>query len=201
MVCMAACILLYSCSASREANRRAQRDEKNTVKVLYPDYPFDTVLAQKALSYGGSTIEGVAFTRAKSGRGTLAKRLYGANILVTLIPVTPYFEEWYRLRKEKGSKTRIYYMSDQAFRYRLETKTDNYGRFKFEKMKPGKYFLQAFLDWENPVTYNRYVGSGYGTYSTVNYYTPEVYYQQHRDRLEEFVEITRDGAVAEVKLK
>ncbi len=184
------------------ANRKA---EKNTIKTLYPESSFDSVVARNALSYGNSTIEGVTFTKPKTQFGykaPLAKRIYGANILVTLFPVTPYFTEWYNLRRAKEGKRTVCYMSDQAFRFRIETKTDDYGRFKFEKMKPGKYFLQAFLEWQNPVNYKRFVGSGYNNYGgTTDYYEWQTYYQQHKDRLEEFVEVEQDGSTVRVTLK
>lgn len=199
-------LLFTSCNAVKDANRKAEKDERNKVKQLYPDYPFDSVLAQKAIGYGNAKIEGVAFTKPKTKLGYNApfeKRIYGAGIVVTLFPVTPYFEQWYELRRKKADKKTVVYMSDQAFRYRIEAKTDNYGRFKFERMKPGKYFLQTFVDWYRPVSYKEYTGqqavNAWG--DVTNYYQWKTYNENHSDRLEKFVEITQDGSVVQVTLK
>ncbi len=196
-----ASVFLLSCSAQKEADRMAER---NTVKTIYPESAFDSIAAKQALSYGTSSIKGVVFTKPKTQFGynaPLAPRIYGKNLRITLLPVTPYFEAWYNLRKEKENKNTIVYMSKQSFRFRLEALSDEYGRFKFERLKPGRYFLQTNLAWVMPKGYNQYVGSGSDGWGTTNYYQYHTYNEQHNDRLEQFVEITQDGTVVEVKLK
>ncbi|MFP3577735.1 hypothetical protein, partial [Brevibacillus sp. SIMBA_040] len=93
-----------------------------------------------------SNIEGVASTKQKTVYGYKAplakKQLAPEGTLVTLYPLTPYFEEFIKLRKQKENKKTLVYISDEAYKYRIETKTDAYGRFKFEKLKPGKYFIE-----------------------------------------------------------
>jgi hypothetical protein len=199
---LAACIVFFAgCNPLKRADRLAN---KNKINVIYPTVPFDSLRAKSALAIGKGTIQGVAFTKPKTQFGykaPLASRIYGANIRVVLYPVTPYLEEWHRLRnKKEGKKTRVY-LSDAAARYGLVTTTDDYGRFTFNQMKPGTYFLQAILNWQHTGTKDVYQGSGYHDYGRTDYYTRQNYSIGHSDRLEEFVTVEKDGEVTKVKLK
>lgn len=171
--------------------------------AYYPQVPFDSVQAKNMLAYGTSSIEGVAFTRVKNGYGMkIGKKMLAINSVVTLFPVTPYFEEWYRLRSKSENKKTSVYMSEQAFNYRITVTTDEYGRFKFDRMKPGKYFLQSFASYTKSGTTPVYRGSGYGSYGgRVDYYDYQNYTNSYSDRIEEFVEVTRDAQAIEIKLK
>jgi hypothetical protein len=70
-----------------------------------------------------------------------------------LFPVTPYFEEFYNMRKKYENKKTTVYMSEEAFKYRVEALTDNRGRFKFEKLKPGKYYLETIVNFTATASY------------------------------------------------
>jgi len=182
-------------------------EEKDKVTVFYPKSSFDSLQAKKQLTKGKATIKGVAFTHPKSSIGVkplLSPRILANQIKITLFPVTPYFEEWYQLRKDKENKRkrRYVYLSDAAYRYRLEAITNSSGKFTFPEMKPGKYFLQGFLGYTSNGSYNEYTGTGYssGGYQT-NYYERKNYSVAHEDRIEEFVEIKEDGEIVKVKLK
>lgn len=173
-------------------------------KIIYPEAVFDSLTAKRQLALGKGTIEGRAFTRPKNQFGfsaPLAERIFARNAKVTLIPVTPYFEAWYELRKKKEGKKTTVYMSDIAYYWRLETTTDDEGYFTFKEMKPGKYFLQAFVDWTTAHSRDVYTGSGYNNYGgRTDYYTPQSYYIDHSNRIEEFVEVKEDGEIVKVKL-
>ncbi|MUV04715.1 hypothetical protein GN157_13445 [Flavobacterium rakeshii] len=202
-VLLMGCITFISCNPLKEADRKA---EKNKVTTLYPEVVFDSLQAKKALQLGNSKIKGVLFTKEKNGWGikpVLGEKQYAANTIVTLLPVTNYFDSWYELRKKKENKKTLVYMSNEAFRYRLETKTDEYGRFTFEQLKPGKYFLQAMLNTSFAHTGQYYTGrSVYGSYGAVAHeYEYKTYYNNQSERIEKFVEIDQDGTVKEVKLR
>jgi hypothetical protein len=86
-----------------------------------------------------------------------------------LFPVTPYFEEFYDMRKKYENKKTTVYMSEEAFKYRVEALTDNRGRFKFEKLKPGKYYLETIVNFTATASYQKQTGTsdaynGYGNY-------------------------------------
>lgn len=173
--------------------------------AYYPQVPFDSLQAKSMLALGTSSIEGVAITGPKSTLGyrtPLAPKIKAANVQVTLFPVTTYFEEWYRLRKNEENKKTSIYMSEEAFRWRITAQTDEYGRFKFTKMKPGKYFIQAIAGYTKSGTVPVYRGSGYNNYGgRTDYYEYQDYTNNYTDRLEKFVEVTRDGQTIEIKLK
>ncbi|OBX20984.1 hypothetical protein A9996_18695 [Gelidibacter algens] len=131
--------------------------------IIYPKEKFNKEASENHLAEGTSGIKGVLFTKEKSLFGfkaPLATKIYGINKSVLLFPVSDYFKSWYELRSKKENKKTRVYMSDEAFAQRFETTTDNFGRFNFEKLKPGKYFLQAFM--ELTITYNKEVNTGTG---------------------------------------
>ena len=168
--------------------------------AYYPQVPFDSLQAKSMLGPGTSSIEGLAYAKVPGQWGS--KKLYATNVVVTLFPVTAYFNEWYKLRGKLENKKSTVYMSEQAFRYCITVQTDEYGRFKFDKMKPGKYFLQSFASYSKSGSTPVYRGSGYNTYGgRTDYYDYQNYTNNYTDRIEEFVEITRDGQAIEIKLK
>ena len=156
------------------------------------------------LSKGTAVIKGVAFTRQKHPLGysvPLSPRILANNMKVVLLPVTSYFEEWYRLRKDKENvrKRRFVYLSKDA--YRLEAVTNSDGEFTFPDMKPGRYFLQGMLDYTLRGSYNAYTGTGYNNYGgQTDYYQKKEYSKNIQDRIEEFVEIKENGEILKVKL-
>lgn len=177
-----------------------EKEEEEKITTLYPEVAFDSIQAKKALALGKGKITGVAFTKA----APLAPRIYANNMKIMLFPVTPYFEAWYKLRnsKENLRKRRYVYMSDQAFRYRLEAISNSVGKFTFPDMKPGKYFLTGNMSWSTTGSYDQLTGTSYGSYGTqANHYEKRYYTQNHEERLEKFVEVKTDGEIVEVKLK
>ncbi|MCY1488729.1 hypothetical protein D3C87_232020 [compost metagenome] len=184
-------------------NLRAQyveKEEEEKITTLYPEAVFDSIQAKKALALGKGKITGVAFTKT----APLAPRIYADNMKIMLFPVTPYFEAWYKLRnsKENLRKRRYVYMSDAAFRYRLEAISNSVGKFTFPDMKPGKYFLTGNMSWSSTGSYNEHTGTSYGSYGTqADHYEKRYYTQNHEERLEKFVEVKTDGEIIEVKLK
>lgn len=185
-----------SCSPMAEANRKANKNEKI---ALYPETKFDEATAKNQLAKGKGTIKGVLF--AKTSIAIAGGRNYGANIKIDLFPVTPYFMEWYKLRDKKENKKTSVFMSDQAYAMRLETKTDEFGRFTFSEMKPGKYFLQAFMSTTTSYNQQVPVGSGSNGYGTTTYYQTQQYLKTKNHRIEKFVEITKEGEVIEISLR
>ncbi len=186
-------LLTLSCNPVKNADRIAQKNQKT---ILYPEVPFNKELAKSQLAIGTSTIRGVLYKSTNKLSITNAKA-YGANVKVDLFPVNDYFMAWYNLREKRENKKTNVYMSDEAFSMRIEATTDGYGRFEFKEMKPGKYFIQAFMSVTQAYTRDVVVGSNsYGT----QFYQKERYNKTNYHRNEKFVEITKDGEIVEVKL-
>ena len=192
-------------SFSQKKNAGDRAVERNQINVLYPEIKFDLIESKNAIAYGTSTIKGVLFTKEKNSLGIkplLGAKTFGRGLTVTIFPVTSYFEAWYDLRDKKENKRTRIYMSEEAFKYRMVTTTDDYGRFWFEKLKPGKYFLQAFMDVNFEHSRQVVVGTANNQYGgTTTYLGNENYLKQQSERLEKFLEIDTDGEIVDVKLK
>ena len=181
----------------------------------FPQVFFDKKQAESQLGAGKSTIEGVAFTRekrtipftmgavkVKTGKKHMAR----PNTVVMLFPVTEYFIEFYNLRKKLESKTKQVLMSNEAFAVRREAYTDDYGRFRFENLKVGKYYLETIVDFTAVGSYKQQTGTStaYNVYGTPLYSTPiyETFFYDYEaaHRESKFVEVKKDGQVIEIKL-
>ncbi|MCQ9641320.1 hypothetical protein MP478_18215 [Chryseobacterium sp. WG14] len=178
--------------------------------TYYPQAFFDKKLARDMLAFGNSTIEGVASTKQKTTFGIkplLGEKHYARQgTVVMLFPVTPYFEEFYNMRKKYENKKTTVYMSEDAFKYRVEALTDDRGRFKFEKLKPGKYYLETIINFTATANYQKqtgttdtYNGMGGYMYSTPIYNT-FFYGYSAANRESKFVEIKADGELKEISL-
>ena len=173
-----------------------------TGEIIYPKSSFDKNATVAALAEGNGKITGVACSYAKDG-GFLAvgERVLASNMVISLFPATPYIEEWQKLRKKEGKKKSVY-MSQEAVKHRIDVITDADGRFTFDKMKPGKYYLMGISQYS--LTYE---GSSYSGRSDivdgtiVHYYEPWSKTVAHTDLLEKFVEVKTDGENVQTTLK
>jgi hypothetical protein len=203
------CIIVITVVSVIPGSLKAQyvQPERDDTIRMFAQTPFDTLQAKQALARGKSTIKGVAFTRPPENSSGLhlktGKKLLANKMRVVLYPVTPYLLEYLKLKdKENPKKLKFAYLTPQAYYYRLEAITNSTGEFTFPEMKPGKYYLEAVLNWNSYGTYSKYTGSGYNSYGgTTNYYTKENYTTGHADLLTKFVEVEKDGEVVEIKLK
>lgn len=176
----------------------------------YPQVFFNAKQADSMLARGTSKIEGVAYTKPKTGWGfkaPLAKKQYApAGTIVTLFPCTDYFYTWHSLYKKYANKNTSILMSQEAFSYHLQAKTDNYGRFSFDSLKTGKYYMEVVIPYTVRMSYqeqtgvsNTYYRGGYVVSSPI--YSTFFYNAWDSNRETLFVEVTKDGQLVEVKLK
>ena len=182
----------------------------NAQNTYYPQAFFDKKLARDMLGFGNSTIEGVASTKQKNNWGIkplLGQKHYAPKgTVVMLFPVTPYFDEFYSMRKKYENKKTTVYMSEEAFKYRVEALTDDHGRFKFEKLKPGKYYLETIVNFTATASYQKQTGTsdaynGYGAYLySTPIYSTFFYGYDAANRESKFVEIKQDGELKEINL-
>lgn len=186
-------IVFIQCSS-----QLAIADKKaNEYQNLYSDKKFDTSLAKKQLEKGTSSVRGILYKKTNK-LALVGGKQYGTGVKVTLFPVNDYFMSWYELRDKKENKKTNVYMSNEAYSYRLETTTDDFGRFEFKEMKPGKYFLQAFFTTTD--YYNKDVVVGTNSYGT-KYYQNQRYSENKNHRNEKFIEIIKNNEIIEVDLK
>ena len=97
-------------------------------------------------------------------------------------------------------------MSNEAFAVRREAYMDDYGRFRFENLKVGKYYLETIVDFTAVGSYKQQTGTStaYNVYGTPLYSTPiyETFFYDYEaaHRESKFVEVKKDGQVIEIKL-
>lgn len=182
----------------------AQRAEEK----IFPQQKFDPVAAKTALAKGTTTLKGKAVTRAKNSLGfkaPFAPTIFGINVTVELYPYTPYFAEWYTLKKKEENlkKNKIVYMDTEAYNVKLTTKTNNKGQFTFTNMLPGKYILVGIIPWDEGRMKTYYNGSQFdGNSGTmVNYYENQYYTVHHNDFLMRVIEIKGDQSVVNENLR
>ena len=178
-------------------------------KTIMPESAFDKGLALTMLKEGTATINGVASTKQKNtyGLNAAANATHFAprGSVVTLFPMTPYFKEFLKLRKK--NKKQSVYLSEEALKYRLEAKTDEFGYFQFTKMKPGKYYIECIVSFA--ATGANVVQTGTSTlYNTNNgqalssspVYEKFFYNYDFANRESQIVELTKDGEILNIKL-
>lgn len=157
------------------ANQRAQQAATNYIE---PKQKFDEEAAKKALEYGNININGVLYTQANE-RGydalVFTKKnpiVFAKKHKVYLYPITPYNAEYINLfkknRNDKNEQIRELRVDPRFNKYSFYAETDEYGRFSFPHMKPGRYFLHAEADLQGQSNvdvetgYTKYTGGGMG---------------------------------------
>lgn len=141
------------------ADRNAvQKQAANPIKEKVT-VPFDENQAKAAMAKGSSRIKGVLYHRVTtSGPYAGGDYILSAEpavhlkgITVILLPETEHLKEWLKLEKDSRSKRRsskeaqlVQYVPDPRMaKYSLKTKTDEHGRYFFNNLKPGRYFVLA----------------------------------------------------------
>ncbi|MGB4811621.1 MAG: hypothetical protein WBP13_03940 [Methylophilaceae bacterium] len=184
-------ILLSGCAETAYQTAQTQANEASKSKPIDVaiNAPFNANDAKAALAPGNLTINGVMYSRLNiTGRddltwpqSPLVKNRPFVNMPVYLYPATPYVEEYAKQLNEQDKKVKSFWLgnpnkyfnpkpqakniifSNEAAKYRLVTKTDNFGRYSFKNIKPGKYYI--YCEGNIYGTYNKEVYAGSSTYS------------------------------------
>lgn len=114
---------------------------------------------------GAGVIAGHAFLRRKSG-----VNVYAAGEVVRLTPVTAYsrerFAKLYNGRKFVSAISIPKVEVDPVYAsYTRTVKSDHMGRFRFEKVAPGRYFVSTQAIWRER---GEYIPSGGAMFDEVN---------------------------------
>ena len=103
-------------------------------------------------------------------------------------------------KKENPRKLKFAFMSNTAWRYRLEAITNSDGEFTFPDMKPGIYYLEGIIGVHYSGTQEVYAGRSATGYGDVNHYRNQSYSYNQSYLLTEIVEVKTDGETVKVKL-
>lgn len=183
--------------------------------VFRPTTPFDPTLADAAMAPGNSSVRGILFHKigAQCGRGFLLKpKPADQGIAISLFPVTPHLTDYIQLLEahrykrlySPKSTPKILAYDPRLPQYSLAAKTDEYGRFEFHRLRPGRYWLTADASikcyFEQPVmTGSSDVVDGYGVAARVDHYETETRYWETLLNYHGFIEVTSDGDVVKLE--
>lgn len=142
---LSACATLHGDPVDR-ADRKAEKLAPRTPKTV-----FDEELAKNALKAGNVEIKSVLVNCYGRGIGCIEGSLPVTNTQVFLYPYTPYLQEYLEMTKKLNAdraRHKDYYaveiLVDPKFKqYGLSTKSDQYGRYSFKNIKPGKYYIET----------------------------------------------------------
>jgi hypothetical protein len=116
-------------------------------RVIQPTSMFDPQATQAALSPGKATITGQAFKKTVGGDVK-----YGAGNTIMLFPLTPYFAEFLALLPQKNAFTQIS-VDPRIMNHTRTTIADGDGRFRFNGLSPGQYYLETSITWGIPTAH------------------------------------------------
>jgi len=157
--CTLALVLAACASPMEQADQGAQRQQAAVpVKEKVP-VPFDENQAKVAMAKGSARIKGVLYHRVTmNGRYAGGDYLLSVEpavqlkgVTVMLFPETDHLKDWLKRERENRGKRllskdtqRVEYIPDaRMWKYAVKTKTDQHGRYFFNNLKPGKYFVLA----------------------------------------------------------
>ncbi|AXY74159.1 hypothetical protein D3H65_09310 [Paraflavitalea soli] len=149
---------------------------QKTPEFVYPATPFNEAEAAKQMEEGTATIAGIAKIK-KKGRTYFPWQKDQIN----LFPATAYIMEFAELKKKYTKGKKIATITNDAFTYRIEGRTtDDRGSFEFRNLKPGKYYIVTWIDYEKQYETKERTGTDYAfnqygnmvaSYPTYTYYT------------------------------
>lgn len=211
--------MLVACASPSEiAEREAERNRLNTPMQVKVTVPFNEAQAKAAMAYGNTNLNGVLYHKLEfrgrvvhDGALTLRSPHLLEGVTMLLYPVTEHLLELNRLEEENakafkrsrgnrvaffsGVQLKHFIPDPLMYKYSLKTKTDKYGKYTFEKLRPGKYFVIAIdqsissSGYEDVRTGTSYVSNGYYG-ANVAHYTTREFTVRSRVGYNEIVEVT-----------
>jgi hypothetical protein len=231
-----AAVFLTGCapSALQMADSEADAARKAIPQAVQIDVPFDAAKAKADLAKGNRSISGVLYHRLDvTGRdktgwpaSPLIKNQPFGNIGIFLYPASPPMAAFGKLRQEQQSTMKKWYTHEPSMLnrqpqtkkfvlpagttdYAIESKTDKFGRYSFNNLKPGRYYLYA-EGWQAG-TYNKdvYAGSSdysdgtglYGVRGTVNHSRAVPVKFKTYLIYAEFVDVSSDSATQDSRMQ
>lgn len=185
-----AAVFMTGCapSALQMANNEADAANKAVPQTIEILVPFDAAKAKAALAKGNRSISGVLYHRLDiTGRdetgwpaSPLIKNQPFGNITIFLHPASEplvafdkmlwdqqsTMKRWYTnapSQLNRQPQTKKFLVAAGTMDYAIETKTDKFGRYSFNNLAPGRYYIYA-EGWQAG-TYNKDVYAGSSSYS------------------------------------
>jgi hypothetical protein len=231
-LCLALCALMLIAPAVAIAKSGKLEAADRNAELAKPEYygpkaPFDPADARAKLAEGDVTIRGFLFHNLNGwGRpGTLF--LPGGpaqavkNVEVYLYPATAHLVEWQKLFEKENSakfkppivaafqkrkRPKVLEFDPRMQEVRIIVKTDEFGRFTFEKMRPGKYYITAATNISgsyegNEVTGHSTAYDGWGRPYNVEHTRPATHSFSTPMFMDDFIEVKDDETKMEIDAK
>ncbi len=215
-------LIAMPASAGRLLDNADRQAEAARPLEFRPAATFDPQAAQRAMQPGTGRVRGVLFhqlnDQCRRTRGLLAiRKRANAGIELSLFPATPHLVEYVdlleahrykaapknRFARRPGDKREVLFYDARMLDYGLSAKTDEFGRYEFGNLRPGRYWMNA--DASLRCYYNEQVSVGssevqdnpYAPTHVEHYVTEQRYWDQPLNyRL--YIDIHADGEVVEL---
>ncbi|WP_445737602.1 hypothetical protein [Mariniflexile sp.] len=170
------------------------------IEYIYPKAELNKSLVQELLdNTGTSSIKGTAMLKGKH---------VGYFMQVSLFPLTDYFLQYLELEKQLGTKgKKRASISPEVLSYRIITKVNgNDGSFEFTNLKPGKYYIEGYLNVVKEKKSAYYVGQNSTTFEGSYISGPPIFQEFSYNKINGYyisgtAEIANDGEVATTIIK
>jgi hypothetical protein len=150
-------MMIGCASQMQQADNQARIKQLNTPVDVKVGVPFDEAQAKTAMELGNTTLRGVLYHKlvfkdrnVYDASLSLVSANYISNADVILYPVTEHLVELMRLEDEnskrlgflsKDKQLKRFIPDERLYKYSIKAKTDEYGRYFFYQLKPGRYFI------------------------------------------------------------
>ena len=215
-------LIAMPASAGRLLDNADRQAEAARPLEFRPAATFDPQAAQRAMQPGTGRVRGVLFhqlnDQCRRTRGLLAiRKRANAGIELSLFPATPHLVEYVdlleahrykaapknRFARRPGDKREVLFYDARMLDYGLSAKTDEFGRYEFANLRPGRYWMNAdaslrcYYNEQVPVGSSEVQDNPYAPTHVEHYVTEQRYWDQPLSyRL--FVDIRADGEVVEL---
>lgn len=175
---------------------------------------FDREATIKLISKGKSTITGQVFGRANKNDESWVtvvnwnpKQVAKKGTAVYLIPFTDWYKEYYELNRQLKKEGRKYNMPKEALECILISRIyDDKGHFEFVNIMQSEYIVYSQFEFYEKHHQDIVVGRKDFYYGNAYQGSSDITQRNRWSQLEyafseEFVNITKDGEVKEVKMK
>jgi hypothetical protein len=133
--------LLFGCAQWHELNSSAPHETGAPEPPHTRLVPFDPDAYRPYAGEGPSSLVGQAFAKTHEGDVKIA-----AGNRVVLEPVTAYSTEWWNRTVLHGE--RLDSTDARAGAFHRETLADADGRFQFERLPAGDYYIACWMSWD-----------------------------------------------------
>jgi UDP-N-acetylmuramyl pentapeptide phosphotransferase/UDP-N-acetylglucosamine-1-phosphate transferase len=124
------------------------------IQVMMPAGKFDDSLASKMLNGGTAIVKGIVYYEGRTLIGIKSEATVYAPVgsVVALYPLTPYIDEYLKLKSKNKEGKRMAAISRQAASYRIESKVfSDKGEFAIQGLRPGKYYIESLVNFPSGI--------------------------------------------------